>query len=342
MISLGLIGYPLFGSLSPRLHAAALLALGLSGEYQLYPIPPLPEGEPALRALLARLRAGELYGLNVTVPHKQAVLPYLDELTPLAQHIGAVNTIYARRGRLVGDNTDAPGFLSDLRRVMAPAPPLTPFPPLPEGERGQSRTPFALPGETGQSPMSAAFPGEGERHPSPPSPPLPGGERGPGGEGQTALVLGAGGAGRAAAFVLALAGWQVRIAARRLVQADALAADLRAALDVRVAGRVTVTTLDHAGLAGQAAHLLVNATPVGMIPRPDACPWPEDLPLPPEAFVYDLIYKPPETILLRRARQAGLPAINGLGMLVEQAALALETWIGRPVPRPALWQAAIG
>lgn len=300
MISLGLIGYPLIGSLSPRLHAAALLELGLPGEYQLYPIPPLPEGEPTLRALLGRLRAGELYGLNVTVPHKQAVLPHLDELTPLAQHIGAVNTIYARRGRLVGDNTDAPGFLSDLRRVMESAPPLTPWPPLSTEERG------------------------------------------PGGEGRTALVLGAGGAGRAAAFVLALAGWQVRIAARRLVQADSLAADLRAALDARVAGRVTVTTLDQAGLAGQAAHLLVNATPVGMIPRPDACPWPEDLPLPPEAFVYDLIYKPSETGLLRRARQAGLPAVNGLGMLVEQAALALETWIGRPVPRPALWQAAIG
>ena len=71
-----------------------------------------------MQALLAHLRAGEIDGLNVTIPHKQTVLPLLDELTPGAQTIGAVNTIYVREGRLIGANTDAPGFLSDLKRFF--------------------------------------------------------------------------------------------------------------------------------------------------------------------------------------------------------------------------------
>ena len=116
--SLGLIGYPLQHSLSPRLHVAALQRMGLSGEYRLYPIPPLPEGEKLLEETLTRVRLDQIQGLNVTIPHKQAVLPYLDHLTPQAQAIGAVNTIFCRSGVLTGDNTDAPGFASDLQRVL--------------------------------------------------------------------------------------------------------------------------------------------------------------------------------------------------------------------------------
>jgi len=112
--SFGVTGYPLGHSLSPRLQEAALHASGLAGEYRLYPIPPLPGGQESLEALLASFRQGKLDGLNVTIPHKQAVIPYLDELTPLAAQIGAVNTIYRRGGSLVGDNTDAPGFMADL------------------------------------------------------------------------------------------------------------------------------------------------------------------------------------------------------------------------------------
>mgnify|MGYP000215211245 CR=1 FL=1 len=118
MYRLGLIGYPLEHSLSPRLHQAALRACGLEGEYRLYPVPPSPDCKTALVGLLEQLRRGELAGLNVTIPHKQRVLPLLDELSQAAQAIGAANTILLRDGRLRGENTDAAGFLSDLKRQM--------------------------------------------------------------------------------------------------------------------------------------------------------------------------------------------------------------------------------
>src|SRR5258706_2767547 len=114
--SLGLTGYPLGHSLSPGLHAAALKATGLAGEYNLYPVS--PDDPQALAQLLGRVRAGELHGLDVTIPHKQAVIPVLDELTNTARAIGAVNTIYLWDGRLTGDNTDVPGFLADLYNFL--------------------------------------------------------------------------------------------------------------------------------------------------------------------------------------------------------------------------------
>jgi shikimate dehydrogenase len=135
-LSLGLIGYPLGHSLSPKLHAAALHSVGLQGQYRLYPVPPVPEGLPVLEALLDLLRMGGLHGLNVTIPHKQNVIPFVDELTPLAQAIGAVNTVFRRGGRLVGDNTDAPGFLADLERH---APGLQPGTALILGSGGGAR-----------------------------------------------------------------------------------------------------------------------------------------------------------------------------------------------------------
>ena len=66
-----------------------------------------------------RVRSGELLGLNITIPHKQTIIPLMDELTPTAQAIGAVNTIYAKDGKLIGHNTDTPGFLSDLHKVCS-------------------------------------------------------------------------------------------------------------------------------------------------------------------------------------------------------------------------------
>ena len=111
---LGLIGYPLGHSLSPKIHAAALKACGLRGDYSLFPIH--PDDKQGLKDLLNRVRSGEITGLNVTIPHKQNVIPLLDELTPTAQAIGAVNTIYRHGEKLIGENTDAAGFLSDLKK----------------------------------------------------------------------------------------------------------------------------------------------------------------------------------------------------------------------------------
>lgn len=113
----GLIGFPLGHSLSPRLHQAALKHYHLEGEYQLYPVEPLPQGKSGLVSLLGRIRGGELDGLNVTIPHKQSVLDLVDELTPAANLIGAVNTIINRDGKLVGDNTDAPGFWAEIEAL---------------------------------------------------------------------------------------------------------------------------------------------------------------------------------------------------------------------------------
>lgn len=268
--SLGLLGFPLGHSLSPLLHQAALQASGLSGEYALYPVPPLPGGSRGLSALLDRLRQGELQGLNVTIPHKQSVLPLIDHVTATARSIGAVNTLYCdESGRLSGENTDAPGFLADLDRQ---------FP---------------------------AF------------------------TNKKALILGAGGAARAVVYALAKAGWQVHVAARRPDQAGTLASSF-----VSLCGsNITFSAMDRAALQLHSAgcSLIVNTTPSGMSPDVRANPWPADTALPAQACVYDLVYNPPETELVRTARDGGLPACNGLGMLVEQAALSFEIWTGEKV-----------
>ncbi len=117
MIRLGLTGFPLNHSLSPQIQAAALHACGLAGSYSLFPIP--AGDQRGLHQLLESLRRGELAGLNVTLPHKENVIPFLDELSLVAKSVGAVNTISIKAGRLAGDNTDVPGFLMDLGLHMA-------------------------------------------------------------------------------------------------------------------------------------------------------------------------------------------------------------------------------
>lgn len=101
---LGLIGYPLGHTLSPRLHQAALAAAGLNGVYLALPTPP-EHLEDAVRGM----RAWKVRGMNVTIPHKVAVIPFLDGLTPGAELVGAVNTLYWEGDRLMGDNTDVAG-----------------------------------------------------------------------------------------------------------------------------------------------------------------------------------------------------------------------------------------
>ena len=147
------------------------------------------------------------------------------------------------------------------------------------------------------------------------------------------LVLGAGGAARAVAYALAQEGWQVTIAARRLEQANQLAEDLQfASYDWPI--RIQAIPLKAAFLSGfEPCGLVVNATPAGMFPDCDVSPWPPDLEFPDGIALYDLVYNPAETALVRAARRKGFPATNGLGMLVEQAALAFEGWTGKPAPR---------
>ncbi len=293
---LGLIGYPLDHSLSPRLHNAALSALGLAGEYLLYPITPLPKGHSRLMALMDQLRAGELDGLNVTIPHKQNVMPFLDALTPTAQVIGAVNTLFRQDERLVGDNTDAPGFYTDLGEFMRKSAP-----------------------QIG----------------------------GPDNPGQTALLLGAGGSARAVAYALLEAGWNLVVAARHQIQTQELIDHLEAAMDRsddddRPGLSAITLEPDSIRQVANNINLIVNTTPLGMSPDVDPTPWPWEIPFPSHAVVYDLVYNPPETTLVRAARTAGLPATTGLGMLVEQAALSFERWTNYTAPRQIMWQAVSG
>jgi len=134
---LGLIGYPVSHSLSPRIQNAALQACGLEGEYSLFPIP--PDDMQVLKNLLDRVRSGEITGLNVTIPHKQNVIPFMDELTPTAKAIGAVSVIYLRDQKLIGDNADAHGFLTDLKKVFDFSSLVTPASALILGAGGSAR-----------------------------------------------------------------------------------------------------------------------------------------------------------------------------------------------------------
>jgi shikimate dehydrogenase len=153
-------------------------------------------------------------------------------------------------------------------------------------------------------------------------------------ESRLALVLGAGGAARAVAYGLLREGWQVIIAARRIDQAESLAADLQAQ-SVNESGKIEPMTLE--GIQGKEFQrrlgewdgefmLVVNATPLGMAPDEGASPWPPGAAWPRYALAYDLVYNPAETAWMRAARAAGLRAVGGSGMLVEQAALAFELW----------------
>ena len=274
---LGLTGWPLGHSFSPAIHKAALAAADLSGSYDLYPAAPLPEGEQALGALLGRMRQGEIDGLNVTIPHKQAVIAYVDALSPAAEAAGAVNTLTMKNGKLTGENTDAAGFSRDLEAKFHLAP-------------------------------------------------------------GTALILGAGGSARAVVYALVSAGWSVRLAARREAQARELAAWFSPLAEQHH------TRLDTAGLsaqalsaAGESWDLIVNTTPLGMHPNIGISPFP----LPMEDFrgtaVYDLIYNPIETEFVQQAKACGCPAVGGLGMLVEQAALAFNLWTGAEAQRDAIY-----
>ncbi|MBN2503680.1 MAG: shikimate dehydrogenase [Anaerolineales bacterium] len=270
---LGLIGWKLGHSLSPAMHNAALEALALTGDYRLYSIDPADSG--SLVDLLDKVRRGEIDGLNVTIPHKQNVMPLLDALTPTAEQIGAVNTIIRDKDKLLGDNTDAAGFLYDLENFFA-------------AENIELLT-----------------------------------------KEKEALILGAGGAARAVVYALAQAGWNVAIAARRVVQA----AELVESLGI---GNAHVIDLTEQEIAALSPHLIVNATPVGMFPQGDASPWPEGLVFPAGAAIYDLVYNPPITQLVAEAHAVNIPAITGLGMLVEQGAAAFQTWIGQESPRTVM------
>ncbi len=110
MIKAGVIGYPISQSKSPKIHGYWLKQYGIDGDYTAIAIPPADLG-----AEVHGMASEGFAGFNVTIPHKQAIIPFCDVLSPTAQLIGAVNTIFIREGQIYGDNTDAFGFIENLQ-----------------------------------------------------------------------------------------------------------------------------------------------------------------------------------------------------------------------------------
>ena len=262
----GLIGWPVSHSVSPAMHNAAFAKLGLNWRYVPLPVPldPAERIGEAVRGV----RALGMKGCNVTVPHKQSVMPHLDALTQAAEAIGAVNTIIVQEnGALLGDNTDAPGFVRDVK------------------SHGVALA------------------------------------------GKRALVLGAGGSSRAVVYGLAEAGCEsIAIVNRTAEKAQELAAAMQPYFPS--------CTVKNARLTEAAPHadFVVNCTSLGMTPKVDSTPWDEAIPFRKEQIVYDLVYNPRETRLMRKAAVDGATAVGGLGMLVWQGAIALERWTGKSAP----------
>lgn len=264
-INLGVIGAPIAHSLSPAMQNAGIRAAGLDYAYIAMPVP-----KENLGRAVEGLKALGFQGFNVTIPHKQAVMAYLDEIHEDARIIGAVNTVKNENGRLTGYNTDVTGFIGGMK-------------------------------ERGFSPA-----------------------------GKDTVLLGAGGAARAVIWGLAKEKvHSLTIGVRNAAKAKPLADYFRQYLDI--------TALDwhspeFAAKLAQ-ARLLINSTPLGMTPRTDAMPPVNWQQVSPEAFVYDIIYTPAETIFLKTAREHGCQTLNGEAMLVGQGAEAFRLWTGRTLPR---------
>lgn len=235
----GLLGEHLPHSFSKEIHER----LGLY-RYELIELAPAELGD--------FLRRRDFGGVNVTIPYKQAVIPYLDELSPRAQAIGAVNTIVNRDGRLLGDNTDYGGLWALLRRTGLDL------------------------------------------------------------RGKKVLILGTGGTSLTA-------------------RAVALDAGAGTVLRVSRSGRDGAISYETAVTEHPDAAILLNTTPCGMYPEPEA------MPIDPARFpalegVVDVIYNPLRTRLTQRAAALGLKSANGLFMLVTQAVLAAEAFTGEGLP----------
>jgi len=262
----GLIGDPVEHSMSPVMHNTAFREIGIDYVYV-----PFRVKQEELGEAIEGMRALNIRGLNVTIPHKVAVLQFLDELDPLAEKIGAVNTIVNDDGVLRGYNTDASGFLQALL----------------------------------------------ERRIEP--------------EGKNIVILGAGGASRAISFILADRGAQLVIL-NRLLELD-WAKDLASRISQLFTKEVEALELKKENLvrALEKADILVNATSVGMSPNVDQTPVSSDL-LRPDLLVFDIVYNPIQTRLLREAETVGAETIGGIDMLVWQGVLAFEKWTGQKAP----------
>jgi shikimate dehydrogenase len=270
---LGVFGRPIGHSVSPAMHNAALNELGLDYVYVAFDVDPawLERAVQAVRAL-------GMAGVNVTIPHKEEVIRFLDEVSPEARLVGSVNTISNVNGRLRGDSTDGAGFLQAFEEIGA--------------EVREKR----------------------------------------------AVLLGAGGSARAVLYALLAKGASVTIVNRTMERGEKLAAEFD---DVSPGNaRAVMLSPDSLKKAVQDADLLVNCTSVGMWPRVEESPCPEEF-LHSGLLVYDLVYNPLRTKLIRDAEKAGAATISGLKMLVFQGAVSFKIWTGYDPPIGIMENAAL-
>ncbi len=273
---LGVIGYPVKHSMSPIMHNAAIATLGLDYVYLPFPIAP-----DRLKTAIDGFAAVGLQGFNITIPHKQTIMPLLANVSDVAQAIGAVNTVWWRDGIWWGTNTDAAGFLAPLQAL----------------ERDWSQSP--------------------------------------------AMILGNGGAARAVVAACHQLGVpEIMVVGRNGAKLTAFAQSWQQS---PLKPNISVHPWDQLDDLLPRVGLVVNSTPVGMAPKPEVSPLTDGQVnlLPSQAIAYDLIYTPRPTRFLQQARGVGLVTFDGLEMLVQQGAAALEIWTQQPAPVDVMRQALL-
>ena len=251
-----IMGDPVSHSLSPLLHNKIYEDEGVDAVM-------LAFGNPSIEKLIAAMRALPIHLAAVTMPHKQTIMPFLDEIDAEARAIGAVNTVVNRDGKLMGYNTDVVGVAGALKEV-----------PL---------------------------------------------------RGANALLIGAGGAARTIAYLLKREGANIFCKNRERSQAEDL---------VRAFGGAVVEDNE---LGNTSFDVIINATPIGMSSGggsasggklPDAMPVSEEV-IRPESAVFDVVYSPLETMLIKAARARGARAISGLTMFLMQGLEQERIWLGK-------------
>ena len=238
-------------------------------DYVYLPFPIKPED---LNTAIAGFSAIGVQGFNITIPHKQAIIPLLSEVSDIAQAVGAVNTVYKTNKGWVGTNTDVAGFLAPLQTY--------------NWDWNQ----------------------------------------------KVAVILGNGGASRAVVAGCAQLGFaEIHVIGRSM---EKLAGFQQSWLNSPLPVTLEVHKWDELSSLISQADLLVNTTPVGMYPKIQESPLDENMfdKLSSGAIVYDLIYVPRPTKFLQQAQVRGAIAIDGLEMLVQQGAAALELWLQQSVP----------
>ena len=265
------VANPIKHSISPFIHNSAFEATNTNGVYLAWEV-----DATELAETVANIRRYQMYGINLSMPYKEQVIPYLDQLSEEACLIGAVNTVVNREGTLIGYNTDGKGFFKSLPSFKI------------------SRKRLVLLGAGGAAKAILA---------------------------QAILD----GVSQISVFVRSSSIEKTRPYLEKIQNATGFRVDLFALEDVQDL-QDSITQAD----------LLVNATSVGM--DGSSQPIPTSIVLPEKLMVADVIYQPFETPFLKWARNQGNQSINGLGMLLYQAAEAFELWTGKEMPTDQIWE----